>query len=996
MNQAPPAVEDQIKELRERSIQTPRPRRILFIGQYANGPTDIVASLKRALENLGHWVFLVDTRRYGRSLIDNEQGNAGGYGPVYVRIQLLKRVFERFRPEVLILCGGGLALRDADRDFLSERDVVSVGITLSDPDVQDSALTYASNFDVHTTNSKLALERYWESGLANTVHFPFGIDRAFVEQGVPEDPSLKADVLCAGHASNRPDRVATMERLAERYTVRVYGNGWPWGAGPVDGRRLVQALRSGRIHVNFPRTRAGHTNVKCGVFESIGAGGVVCTEVFEEMSELFDYGSEIVGYEDTEDLVSKVYFYLQNTAQLEDVRRRGFYRLLNYHLYEHRWLNLFEEIDRKVSEVAKVPAQRDVIPRTIILSGYYGAGNLGDELILEAISTRIEHRCPDARVVIATHRPKAVELEHGLEAFDRRGLDDANEMAQRGAAVVLGGGGLWHEYSFERAGRVSGLFGGATTSPTGLGVLPLLARIYNKEFHVFGLGVGPLYESDAKAFVRFLGTQAASVTVRDQKSRELLLGIPGWKAHVKVAADPVYALELPEFAGGPECSVDDGERPLLINLRPWAGIDEGVLIDRIARSLDRCVGTTGRPIVGVPLMEPDRAVLERLGNSLRKAGPFRIQSECQSLEDLCRLLTESVGLLGMRLHGCLLAHRLGRPVVGIAYDPKVATHFEELERGACLLGIEANEEEIVSACKGLLNSGALLPKDTRDRVRRLEVDAMESMDDLVERLSYAEKSDPRTVVIPQGKGSVALDGTVRNRGAGQGTKVLEASSNNELVTDGVLTSGNEQDPLRKPDVTTKGIGSGRVFYNPSRSPKSGDYVEWYLMTEKLRGSGILTLSIEKPYAGGPARQGRMSLQVLLGGRLALQEDIASWSGVREVQMMWDDANAPKSVAVRSVALRDCEDWGWGVCARLIVRSVSYREVRPYEARYQEGARLPLVACSSPSARVQRKFRGRERLYAPLVRKALKQCAEKLGVPSVRDRRSAKIAGPQRD
>ena len=45
------------------------------------------------------------------------------------------------------------------------------------------------------------------------------------------------------------------------------------------------------------------------------------------------------------------------------------------------------------------------------------------------------------------------------------------------SAVILGGGGLWHDYTFDRAGGLAGLFHGSTLSIPGLAVLPLLTLV---------------------------------------------------------------------------------------------------------------------------------------------------------------------------------------------------------------------------------------------------------------------------------------------------------------------------------------------------------------------------------------------------------------------------------------------------------------------------------------------------------------------------------------
>ena len=202
-------------------------------------------------------------------------------------------------------CAGGLTFRGEDLERLKANGAVVVGVTLSDPDVFPTVVTYAAGFDFHTTNALDALEMYQRRGVRNTLYFPFGIDRGFVTQVVPHSPDLMADVICLGHS--RPDRHLMMSALAERFNVRTYGRRWELPKSEVvEGMRHVQAGREGRIHVNFPATLAGFTNVKCGVFESVGSGAVLCTRRFPEMERFFEYGTEIIGYADVDDLSEQI------------------------------------------------------------------------------------------------------------------------------------------------------------------------------------------------------------------------------------------------------------------------------------------------------------------------------------------------------------------------------------------------------------------------------------------------------------------------------------------------------------------------------------------------------------------------------------------------------------------------------------------------------------------------------------------------------------------
>lgn len=217
------SIDDQRAALRIARPRADRRHRVLFVGAFAQGPTDIVASLKRAMENLGHTVFHLDPAVH-RTILDKSSGARGGYGPMYLRLDAIRTVLDRFKPQVLVLCAGGIVLDEAGAAECRARGIVIVGMTLSDPDVQPSVIDHVGLFDYHTTNAALALERYTEHGVRNTFLMPFGIDRDFALRTVDPDPELDADVICLGHAPGRTDRHEVMGALLDRFNVRLYGS----------------------------------------------------------------------------------------------------------------------------------------------------------------------------------------------------------------------------------------------------------------------------------------------------------------------------------------------------------------------------------------------------------------------------------------------------------------------------------------------------------------------------------------------------------------------------------------------------------------------------------------------------------------------------------------------------------------------------------------------------------------------------------------------------
>jgi len=730
----------------------------LHLGAFANGETDVVASLRRALVNLGHTVLHLDTRRtkenLAKGLIGYDEGRPGGFGPYFVNLSKLERVLDLFQPQIIVCDAGGLGWRPEDAAELKRRGYLLLGVTLSDPDVFPSVSGFAANFDYHTTNSRHAAAMYEDAGIRNTLYFPFGIDRDYVLSEVPPAPELEADVICLGHAKNRPERNTLMKELARDFSVRVYGTGWELdGAEVVRGERQIQASRAGRVHVNFAGTRANYINVKCGVFETIGCGAVLCTARFPEMETFFEYGTEIIGFAGHHDLAPQLRRLFSESVELEEIRRRAFARLVKSHLYEHRWLEVLERIRGDVARgggyvgAERAARLRETLrerepERSVVISGFYGGRNTGDELLLKAITEAVQTVQPDVRFVVASVSPKRVTELHGLPAFLRTDLNRADEIAEGASATVLGGGGLWHDLSFDRAGGLAGLFAAPRMSVTGMGVLPLLASIRRRPFHVVGMGAGPLQDEDARQFVRWLGEQAESLSVRDAPSRHLLESIEGWRKEIQRIPDPVFALDL-EARVPPAIREIATDWPLLaVNVRPWRPAVDGGLFPRLAMSLGHLAQRHGLGLVGFPMQggdKVDRQSLEEVFASVETNGPKIILDWTTDWPELYGTLSASQAVLSMRLHGCLLAHRVGTPAVGLSYDPKVAGHFAELGISRLSTPIDASSDSICDTVEDALSLGGQLEPETHTRIRTLEVEAQAALADLARRIATAPR-----------------------------------------------------------------------------------------------------------------------------------------------------------------------------------------------------------------------------------------------------------------
>jgi len=197
-------------------------------------------------------------------------------------------------------------------------------------------------------------------------------------------------------------------------------------------------------------------------------------------------------------------------------------------------------------------------------------------------------------------------------------------------------------------------------------------------------GVGPLRRAEAQAAAAEVFRVADHVSLRDAESASLLREI-GVMRVAPVAPDPAWiALEelpvvnlrerFPEFAG---------KRILGVNLRHWP-FDahwEDSFIAAFRDTLPPDWGCLWIDFQRTPAADGSGFIdheiaprmLERLG-----AQNLHVLWDGEAAAESAGALAACDAVLGMRLHGVLIGHGAGRPVVALEYDGKVRVLGDEL------------------------------------------------------------------------------------------------------------------------------------------------------------------------------------------------------------------------------------------------------------------------------------------------------------------------------
>ncbi len=303
----------------------------------------------------------------------------------------------------------------------------------------------------------------------------------------------------------------------------------------------------------------------------------------------------------------------------------------------------------------------------IVLSGYYGFSNAGDESILYAIITMFRKIDPAIEITVLSNDPAKTEKLYNVKAVSRWRWPQIIRALMSCDLLISGGGSLLQDVS-------------SKNSPLYYLAIIFLARLLGKPVHVFAQGIGPLTHKFNRRLTAWILNHVDAITVRDAGSRDELLAL-GVTRPVEVTADPVLGLSQESIEGVNVADIlerynicfTEEDRKLGVFIRPW---QDNSYMAELAKALDLLV-EQGWKVVFVPMQFP-RDIAAAKDTAKLMQGEATVLREMYGPKEIMALIRQFDVILGMRLHALVDAAVLGKPIVGLSYDPKVDRFLEQV------------------------------------------------------------------------------------------------------------------------------------------------------------------------------------------------------------------------------------------------------------------------------------------------------------------------------
>lgn len=333
----------------------------------------------------------------------------------------------------------------------------------------------------------------------------------------------------------------------------------------------------------------------------------------------------------------------------------------------------------------------------IVISGYYGFANAGDEAMLTAIVKALRNTEKSVELTVISGNPVVTAAKYKVNSIHRFSFIEIFTTLRKSELLLSGGGSLLQDVTSKR----SLLY---YLSILALGI------VLNKKVMLFGQGIGPIHSRFLRKLTKLVCSHVNLITVRDQDSLYELrrIGVPTEK--VQLTADSVLTLPQESKDKGKKLLVDfhipEDKLLIAISVRHWQDDDRYLL--ELAKAADILAQEYQAHIVLLPLQYTvDVEACKRLQNFMgQQTNSTVFEADCDT-EQFLSLMGNFDLLIGMRLHALIFAAVMELPFVAVSYDPKIDGFIKDIN------GISAGHVDSLQSVQ-VVNAAhkALSPENT--------------------------------------------------------------------------------------------------------------------------------------------------------------------------------------------------------------------------------------------------------------------------------------------
>lgn len=305
----------------------------------------------------------------------------------------------------------------------------------------------------------------------------------------------------------------------------------------------------------------------------------------------------------------------------------------------------------------------------ILISGYHGFANSGDEALLFAILNTLRKIKPELDFTVLSKKPEETSAVYNVNSINRYNPAKIRKEMKKSKMLLFGGGSLLQD---------------VTSSKSILYYLAIirLAQKCKMKTMLYANGIGPISKKLSRRLAAHILNKVDVITLRDDKSDEELKSLGVTKPKIIITADPAFTIDTDITQSGRFftniAGIPQNTKLCIVSIRSWKNSSPYFCSD-LARLCDNMVEKHDIYPLFVPMQYPEDTEISKNVMSLMKKPSYIINREL-SVPEVFSVLSEAEILIGMRLHSLIYATTLAIPALPICYDPKISAFMESLNQ----------------------------------------------------------------------------------------------------------------------------------------------------------------------------------------------------------------------------------------------------------------------------------------------------------------------------
>jgi spore maturation protein CgeB len=219
-------------------------------------------------------------------------------------------------------------------------------------------------FDYSITMGKDTVEKYHKIGYQNVLVSQWAVNPELF-QNLHLAPKFDVSFVGQPHGQRR-EIIKTIKEAG--INIKTFGYGWKsngftqfWNRfwdqypslkfklGKLSNQEMIRVFNQSKINLNLSASSGKNTpdQFKARNFEVPGCGGFLLTSKVKYLEEYYEIGKEIICYDNLDDMIDKMKYYLSHEEERQKIGEAGYQRTLRDHTYEKRFKEILNQVKLK-------------------------------------------------------------------------------------------------------------------------------------------------------------------------------------------------------------------------------------------------------------------------------------------------------------------------------------------------------------------------------------------------------------------------------------------------------------------------------------------------------------------------------------------------------------------------------------------------------------------------------------------------------------------------